>query len=178
MISFLKTKQYKVKSPKFNIGNDAGIDFFIPEYSNEFNEAFLQKNPDKEISFEVLKDGTRKYYIDLKPHEDVNIPSGIYSKFAPNIALVALNKSGIATGKKLIFGAQVIDHSYQGIIHIHLINTSDSVRRLYLDEKAIQFVPIVIDISGVDVVEGVDPENWYEKVSERGTGAFGSTGLA
>jgi dUTPase len=57
-----------------------------------------------------LKDGV----IYIAPRADIVIPSGICSKFPANLALIANNKSGVATKKKLIFGASVIDTSYQG----------------------------------------------------------------
>ena len=175
MVKFLKTKDYPVKSPKCNVGQDAGIDFYVPSYSDGFVKVFKEKNPDKEIE---EKDG--KYFIRVAPHSDVNIPSGIYSSFPNNIALVGANKSGVASKQKLIYGAHVIDASYQGIIHLHMINTSDNEQIINLDEKVVQFIPFVIDISGISVSEEseVSKNDFYDgKKTERGDGAFGSTSL-
>lgn len=175
MVKFLKTKDYPVKSPKCNVGQDAGIDFYVPSYSEGFVKAFKEKNPSKEIE---EKDG--KYFIRVAPHSDVNIPSGIYSSFPSNIALVGANKSGVASKQKLIYGAHVIDASYQGIIHLHMINTSDDWQVINLDEKVVQFIPFIIDISGISVDEEseISKMDFYEgKKTERGEGAFGSTTL-
>lgn len=173
MVQLAKTKDYPVKDPKFNVGEDAGIDFFVPSYSEGFKKAFLEKNPNQTIE----KDSDGKYFIRVAPHGDVNIPSGIYSKFDKNIALIGTNKSGIASKKKLIFGAHVIDASYQGIIHLHMINTSDDYQTIYLDEKLVQFIPTVIDISGVKVVGEVNLNEFFTEKTSRGSGGFGSSGL-
>ena len=175
MVKFLKTKDYPVKSPKCNVGEDSGIDFYVPSYSEGFVKAFKEKNPSKEIE---EKDG--KYFIRVAPHTDVNIPSGIYSSFPSNIALVGANKSGIASKKKLVYGAHVIDASYQGIIHLHMINTSNDWQVINLDEKLVQFIACVMDISGISVNEEseMSKTDFYEgKQTERGEGAFGSTTL-
>lgn len=171
MVKFLKTKDYPVKSPKCNVGQDAGIDFFVPSYSEGFVKAFTEKNPGKEIE---EKDG--KYFIRVAPHSDVNIPSGIYSSFPNNIALVGANKSGVASKQKLIFGAHVIDASYQGIIHLHMINTSNDWQTINLDEKIVQFIPFVIDINGITVDEesNVPRDSFYTEKSVRGDKGFGN----
>ena len=97
MIQFLKTKDYPVKSPTGRRGVDAGIDFYVPSYSEGFIKALKEKNPD----IEIMKDD-EGYYIPVAGHRDVNIPSGIYSKFDTNVALIGANKSGIASKKKLV----------------------------------------------------------------------------
>ena len=175
MVKFLKTKDYPVKSPKCNVGEDSGIDFYVPSYSEGFVKAFKEKNPSKEIE---EKDG--KYFIRVAPHTDVNIPSGIYSSFPSNIALVGANKSGVASKQKLIYGAHVIDSSYQGIIHLHMINTSNDWQVINLDEKIVQFIPFIIDISGISINEEseISKTDFYEgKQTERGDKGFGSTTL-
>lgn len=179
MIQFLKTKDYPVKSPSGKRGLDAGIDFFVPSYSEGFKTAFLAKNPNGKILRETEGDNAGKYYISVAPFADVNIPSGIYSKFDKNVALIGANKSGIASKKKLIFGAHVIDTSYQGIIHLHMINTSSVEQKIYLDEKIVQFIPTVLDISPVQIFDEKETtkETFYPEVSERADGGFGSTGL-
>jgi dUTPase len=177
MIQFLKTKDYPVKDPSGKRGIDAGIDFYVPAYSDGFVKAFKEKNPDKEI---LQEEGTGKYYIAVPGNSDVNIPSGIYSKFAPNVALIGANKSGIATKKKLIFGAHVIDTSYQGIIHLHMINTSTEEQRIYLDEKIVQFVPYILDITPIKVFDENETSKdvFFPTQTDRGDKGFGEgTGL-
>ena len=104
------------------------------------------------------------------------IPSGIKSKFPNSLALVANNKSGIATKKKLVFGASVIDASYQGEWHLHLINTSDNYQEISCGTKVIQFIPHLISTDELEVLD-LSPEEFYTEKTSRGDGGFGSTGL-
>lgn len=112
----------------------------------------------------------------IAPHKAIIIPTGIKSKFGPELALIANNKSGIATKKQLIFGASVIDCSYQGEWHINLINTSDHYQTLEFGQKAIQFIPHLISTEPVEIVDLPEEEFYTEKTS-RGEGWQGSTGI-
>lgn len=157
---------------------DAGIDFYVP---NDFESMYVESN-----SAILIKSGLR-----------VNVPKGF--------ALIAFNKSGVATGKSLkepswadegvrlfnknfknsieigetrpvglIIGAQVIDHGYQGEIHLHLFNPKNH-RGVLLKPgmKIAQF--ILIPISNAEPVIYSSNQNIYEEVSDRGAGGFGST---
>lgn len=169
MVEFLKVRN--VKSPVRDASENAGIDFFIPEL-----DAFLVEEADKfgkNIEIDV-KRGT----ITILPHGDVLIPSGIKSKFPNNLALIAFNKSGIATKKKLICGACVVDSSYEGEILVHLINTSNEPQTLEFGQKFIQFVPVVINSDELTVHDNMTDEEFYkDHESKRKTGGFGSSDL-
>lgn len=178
MINFLIEPGYDVKKPEREFGN-AGIDFFIPNYTNLFAEAFTEKNLTKNASLIYNSDNPEKSVIRIEPHGRVNIPSGIRSRICVNVALEAHNKSGIATKHGLIFGASTVDASYQGIIHISLINTTDSAIELPLGMKIIQFIPRIIDISDITVYDNISFDEFYKDFehTNRGEGAFGSTGV-
>lgn len=178
-MQFIKTRD--VKSPERNVAENAGIDIYIPNKTPEFVEALLAKNPHIETNKEILNMGVRRSYIEdntiwIAPHSDVIIPSGIRSKFGSHLALIANNKSGIATKKKLVFGASVIDASYQGEWHLHLINTSDNYQSLEFGQKAIQFIPHLIATDEVEVLD-LTPEEFYTETTSRGEGWQGSTGV-
>ena len=164
MHEFLKVRN--VKSPQRDAGENAGIDFFIPEYSNELEEYLIEKNPDIDVT---------KYGIWVNPQQGILIPTGIKSKFDSNVALVAMNKSGVCTKTQLIAGASVIDSSYQGEIHIHVINTSKNRVKLEYGTKLMQFIPLVINTEELVIRE--DEETFYTEETNRGDGGFGSTGL-
>ena len=184
-MQFIKTRQ--VKDPIRVVNENAGIDFYIPDNTEEFRKDFKTKNPAtwftpclfdpqhpggaNPVIFEVE---TGKIYI--KPHCDVVIPTGIRSKFGPNLALIANNKSGIATKKKLVFGASVIDCSYQGEWHAHLINTSDEYQVVECGQKVIQFIPHLISTEEIEIVDQT-PEEFFTEKTSRGDGWQGSTGL-
>lgn len=167
MIQFIKTRD--VKSPIRNEKENAGIDLFVPENTEEFREALKLKNPNLHFNIDTG-------VITLLPHEDIIIPSGIRSKFPNNLALIANNKSGIATKKKLIFGASVIDSSYQGEWHLHLINTSDFVQEISCGQKIIQFIPHIIDNNPIEVLD-LSEDTFFKEKTARGEGWQGSTGV-
>ena len=176
MINFLIEPGYEVKKPEREFGN-AGIDFFIPEYTETFIRDFEQKNLRENASLLTYPDGVT--VIRIEPHGRVNIPSGIRSRFGINIALEAHNKSGIATKLGLVFGASTVDASYQGIIHISLINTTNTTIEIPLGMKVVQFIPRLIDISDIVVYDDMSFDEFYRDFehTNRGEGCFGSTGV-
>jgi dUTPase len=96
----------------------------------------------------------------------------------PGRALIAANKSGVATKHGLIFGAQVVDYLYQGEIHISIINTSTKIIRIYEDMKLIQFLETPVFNSVIEIVENVTGEavSFYDGMQiTRGEGGFGSS---
>lgn len=146
---------------------DAGFDFYVPGDTPEFRYAFEGKNDPADA---VLTDEGVLVY------RHANIPTMVRSLISDSfIALVAENKSGVATGKMLVKGAQVVDPAYRGIIHAHMINLSGSPVLLKYDEKVVQFVPYLFYVGGGDEIS---PDE-FEKAgtTERGEGGFGSTGL-
>ena len=94
-IKFLKTRE--VKSPSRANQYDAGIDFYVPEFTQEFVQILREKNPNVNIS---------NFNIILESGQRVLIPSGIYCQMEKNDrCLIAANKSGVATKMGLIVGA-------------------------------------------------------------------------
>lgn len=175
MIKLFIEPDYDVKAPVRDNGN-AGIDFFIPNYSEAFVEAFAKKNTEKNANLVKMD---KDWVIRIEPHGRANIPSGIRSFISPNVALEAQNKSGIASKYGLVYGASVVDANYQGIIHISLINTTDEPVFLPLGMKAVQFLPRLIDVSPIEVYNNISLDEFYKdfEFSNRGEGAFGSTGV-
>lgn len=167
MIEFIKTRI--VKDPVWNPEENAGIDVYIPEINSFTSEELVSFGNGVTIEPETNK-------INIAPHSDVKIPIGIKSKFPKNVALIANNKSGIATKKKLVFGASVIDSSYQGEWHIHLINTSNNPQTIEFGQKIVQFIPHYIYNEGL-VVRDVPEDEFFTEKTERGAGGFGSTGV-
>ena len=137
-------------APTRKVG-DAGFDFYVP------------------LDFVTTE---------VQPGEGVLINTKIRSKLAENIALIAFNKSGVATKKHLQVGACVVDRSYQGEIHIHVYNWSKYPVTVCPGDKLVQFVPVGIDEDEPAVAfEGdISVSDFYGEASERGEGGFGSTG--
>lgn len=138
-----------VKSPTRANPEDAGIDFFVPDtYKAQF----------------------------VSVGQDVLIPSGIHVKIPSGYALVFFNKSGVATKKHLQVGACVVDETYQGEVHLHLQNVGLHAVKIVPGEKIVQ--GLLIPVSYCQTEEIDDLANLYETTSARGSGGFGSTGIA
>jgi dUTP pyrophosphatase len=79
----------------------------------------------------------------------------------------------VAVKKGLSVGACVIDEDYQGEIHLHLTNRTQSEMIVNAGDKIIQFVLLPYSKEGITVVP---LEELYESTTTRGAGGFGSTG--
>lgn len=143
-MKILKTRN--VKTPTRGTQQSAGIDFYIPE------------------DFKAMT---------LSPNEDLLIPSGIKVKVPRGYALIAFNKSGISVKSKLQVGACVIDEDYQGEVHLHVFNYSNTPIPLFPGQKLVQY--LLIRVPYVDI-ELVNSENeLFPNKTERKDGGFGST---
>ena len=109
---------------------------------------------------------------EILPGDSIKILSGIKASVPTGYALIAFNKSGVALSG-LQVGACVVDEDYQGEISLHLINTSNNIIKVNPGQKITQFILLPVFY---DSIEEVSLEDLYEEVSDRGEGAFGSTG--
>ena len=165
IIKFLKVRD--VKSPSRANAYDAGIDFYVPEFTPEFIKLLQEKNPEIYITNNEIM---------LYSNEKVLIPSGIHCQMFDNDrALIAANKSGIASKLGLVFTAQVVDYEYQGEIHLGVINVSNRAVRITPGMKLLQFIETPVFHSEINVTENSSVEEFYEKETTRGAGGFGST---
>ena len=138
-----------VKTPTRGTDGSAGIDFYVPnDYPNSLRR--------------------------IEPGDRYFIPSGIKANVPEGYALIAFNKSGVALKKGLMVGASVVDSDYQGEIHLHLVNVSDTFTRIEAGEKLVQFLLVPVNHCKVEIVD--EPELFEEETS-RGSGGFGSTGV-
>lgn len=165
------TKVRDVKSPNRANQHDAGIDFYIPVINEQLINDIRDKNPDFN-AYIITSD-----QLFLKPGQRILIPSGIKVWIEnKQSALVAANKSGIATKRGLTFTAQVVDADYTGEIHIGLQNNSGRMVALQSNDKIIQFLHTPIIISNP---EEVTNDNYNEVINsntiDRGENGFGST---
>lgn len=162
------TKIREVKSPVRANSHDAGIDFFIPKMDNKFWADFKSKNPG------YMRDDFDSILI--QPGQRVLIPSGIKVWINPEeSALIAANKSGLASKKGLIFTAEVVDADYTGEVHIGILNTDSEVsHRFHEGDKAIQFVHTPVILSNMSEINQVQYQE-LTSFSDRGEGGFGST---
>lgn len=155
------TKIREVKTPTRGTECSAGLDFYVPA-------------------------GIR---LCMLPGDDVLIPSRIKVEVPHGYALIAHNRSSMATSTRamkyaglkgnpnstrgcVVVGACVVDEDYQGEIYIHLINVGRCAETIIAGMKVVQLVLTPVSYEGVEVV---DEEELFNQASERGKGGFGST---
>jgi dUTP pyrophosphatase len=164
MIQFTKIRD--VKSPQRGTSQSAGIDFFVPERTPEFIRVLQEKNP------RCAQHGDKFV---IRPNDHILIPSGIKVRIPEGTALIAFNKSGVASKLGLDVGASVIDQDYRGEVHISLTNTTQEPVSFECGQKIIQFILLPVYFDNVEEVES-EEVLYSGTVSERGEGGFGSTG--
>jgi dUTP pyrophosphatase len=146
----------------------AGIDFYVPKFTNTFVNDLRLKNATSQ--YEIFQDSVYKIY--LRPHHRLLIPSGIKVAVNHYHALIAFNKSGVASKKGLDVLACVVDEDYQGEVHISVVNTSDVTQVIQENEKLVQFILVPITYSNLTEIP---LEELYPEITERADGGFGST---
>lgn len=113
-------------------------------------------------------------YIFLEPGDGINIPSGISADIPHGYAIDFRNKSGIATKKNLIVGAELVDEDYTGIMHLNIHNIGSTRQELTCGMKIAQ---AVIEKTYYDNITIENKDGKIEKKTDRGDGGFGSTGI-
>ena len=174
------TKIRDVKSPNRANLNDAGMDFYIPNYSEEFSNDLKAKNTTNNLQY-ILdgEDGENPNYtlrIIIPAGEQINIPSGIKVNILDkNTYLEANNKSGIASKYHLVVGASVVDADYQGEVHLNLINTGNTDVEVFSGMKIVQFIHKYYIHTDLEEISNDEYNNL--KASDRGSGGFSSSGI-
>ena len=166
------TKIRNVKDPVRGTPLSAGIDFFVPEFDEDFMIAFHSKN----TGVSIINDKTFDHdeYVSVGPHQRVLIPSGIHVKVPSGYALIAHNKRGVAPRLGLDRLAEVVDEDYQGEVHISVVNTSNTPVKIHSGDKLIQFILVKVNYSEPLEIENL--KKLYPTKTKRGKGGFGSTG--
>lgn len=173
------TKIREVKSPARGTNHSAGIDLFVPTFSDKFIADLEEKNPQicavRKNQFEYFIANDKE--IILGPHSQIIIPSGIKIIGNPNTVYPMMNKSGVATKKNLNRTAEVVDEDYGGEIHIAVQNTSNFMIVIASGEKLIQMLELDCQYSELEELTNEEYDMQFaETASERGSGGFGSTG--
>jgi dUTP pyrophosphatase len=171
VVKFL-VDETKTVAPK-RAAKDAGFDFFVPRHSDEFQADFNAKNSVKKCKYDSTMG------IMIPSGEDALIPSFVKVELPSDEVLVAFNKSGVATKQRLDVGACVVDPSYQGQIHLHVVNTSNESQVVSFGQKIVQFVPLKFDSDEAKAftTTAITEEEFFSEETSRGDGGFGSTGL-
>ena len=176
------TRIREVKSPGKAHPTDAGIDFYVPNekaWDDEFKDMVVKYSRNK-VYFE--QDGTSFYglkfdgknALEVSPNAHVAIPSGIKTIIPPGLAMMMVNKSGIATKLKLDHSACLIDSEYRDELIFCFFNHNTEPVRIEPGMKITQglIVP-VINLNIQEVLNCVYDD--MGKETDRG-GGFGSSG--
>ena len=157
------------------LSDEEGVDNLIIDHIPRDETSVVYK------AVEMLYNSIGQTPSELKINIQTSIPvtRGLGSSAAVIVgALIAANKSGVSTKKGLIFGAQVVDSTYVGEIHISELNPGEFPQVLKAGEKAIQFIHTPILLTRIEKIgwDGFDgflenAKNW----SERGDNWQGST---
>lgn len=112
---------------------------------------------------------------EVKPQHDIKIHTGIRVAIPRGWAMLGVNKSGVATKKRLTLGAKLIDADYRGELIIHLVNIGSESTWIEPGEKIAQFVLLEV---GTHMILEFSEEDYMRIYAntERGEGGFGSTG--
>lgn len=178
-MEFLKfTKVRDVKSPARGTNLASGVDLFVPTFNEQFINDLAEKNP-QHVSehngmYTCIIDAINKRIL-LAPHARIVIPSGVKFLGEPGLSYNMHNKSGVATKKGLIFGAEVCDADYQGEVHLSIINTSNFIVEICEGEKLLQMLVEPVVLCPLQEV-ATEEELYTNSESERGEGWQGSTG--
>lgn len=174
-IDFVKIRD--VKTPSRANQNDAGIDFYVPNYNEKFLEDLIKKNPNRRLKYEIKESEEGKLLlITIEPHERILIPSGIKVNIHNKMTYLRFdNKSGIADKFGLTVGSDIVDADYRGEMHISLINTGDSPAVIMTGMKVIQAIHSLKYNTNLHEISEEEFDNLPS--TDRGTGGFGSSTL-
>ena len=154
----MKLKVFKIreeaKLPVRAHTTDAGMDlFYCPD---EEHRSF---NGSKQVR--------------IGAHQGALIPTGLKIGVPEGYMLEIKNKSGVATKKRLVVGACVVDSGYDGEIFVNLNNIGGNIAVIEPGQKLAQAVLVPVKTCSL---EEVFDDNVYGKSTSRGSGGFGSTG--
>ena len=172
----LFTRIREVKKPTKAHPTDAGIDFFVPDakaWDDDFCKMVM------EYSRNVVIDGKDGVWFEdgrlvVGANAHVAIPSGIKTIIPQGLAMMMVNKSGVATKLKLDHSACLIDSEYRDELIFCFFNHNVEPIKIEPGMKITQglIVP-VIDLQLQECLNCVYDD--ITKGSDRG-GGFGSSG--
>ena len=158
-----------VKIPQRGHATDAGIDFFIPKFDDDFIKDFESNEINKEV---VLSNGE----IVMPPHTNCLVNSGIKIEIPFGYMGMFANKSGVAAKNGLVLGAHIIDTFYSGELLVDVHNISNKNVILKEGQKLVQLILVPILNCDLTEVDENDLYSWMKDNRFRESGGFGSTG--
>ena len=139
--------------------------------------SFKQENPKlgaeslSAVEGRILYDYDNGFHI--PPKESRLLSTGLKVEVPYGYMLEIKNKSGIALKRQLLVGACVVDPGYNGELYVNLHNVGHETQVFKPGDKVAQAVLIPISHCKIEEVATDEFLNFH---SNRGEGAFGSTG--
>jgi dUTP pyrophosphatase len=113
----------------------------------------------------------------IEPGESALVPTGCTFGIPHGYMMEIKNKSGVAHKRHLLVGACVVDSGYEGEVFVNLHNIGRETQLLEPGDKIAQAVVVPVVAARFVASESPDIYEWYPiTISNRGTGALGSTG--
>tara|TARA_R110000824_G_scaffold273877_3_gene462522 strand:- start:1022 stop:1486 length:465 start_codon:yes stop_codon:yes gene_type:complete len=113
----------------------------------------------------------------VNPGESKIIPTGVRFGVPHGYMLEVKNRSSMAAKKSLIVGACVVDPGYDGELFVNLHNIGTKEQFIAAGDKIAQVVMIPVIHFRLSESQSGDLYNWEQiAITDRGTGALGSTG--
>jgi len=171
MIEIATIFGYDVHVPERGSDEAAGLDVYLPQYTDTFRLEFEERNSTKEFGRIVTPDTGP--FISVDPSRRVILPTGLRVRVEPGTYLEVANRGSVAAKQGLIFGAHIIDSDYRGMVFINLINVSSAPQSIQFGQRIAQMLHKQVLMSDVNLVS--DSEYARNK-TKRGEGSLGSTG--
>ena len=111
----------------------------------------------------------------IKPGENMLLPTGLSFGVPHGYMLQVCNRSSMGAKRSLVVGAHIIDSGYDGEVFIDLHNIGRKVQYISRDEKIAQLVLVPVVHFRPKLVPEKDLYRHGITISERGSGALGST---
>lgn len=159
----------KVQEPHRGTTRSAGMDLFIPEFTDEYVSYLFRENPGFQRN-PLASSNLRQ--IGVPPHGRIKIPMGLRVEVPQNFILWVANKGSGSWDVSLTKLAEIIDEDYQGEVFITLYNYSDFPVFLSAGQKLIQVVTVPVLIEDW---EKTPDDQLHVQTTQRGAGAMGST---
>ncbi len=113
----------------------------------------------------------------IAPNETILLPTGLRFGIPHGYMLQVMNRSSVASKRHLLVGACVIDSGYDGEVFINLHNVGSEDQIMKHGDKIAQIVMMpVVHFKAYHRHDG-DLYSYPITMSDRGTGALGSTDL-
>lgn len=168
------TRIREVKAPCKAHPTDAGIDFFVPDakaWTDEYKSMIrsYSKNPNHQDLVLIGVNG-----VEVAPGAHVAIPSGIKTIIPQGLAMMMVNKSGVATKLKLDHSACLIDSEYRDELIFCFFNHNVEPVKIEPGMKITQ--GLIVPVINLDIQEVLNcVYDDMGKETDRG-GGFGSSG--